>query len=265
MIEKAIVTFIDILGYKNIIEKHMHNLTVIQNMELVFAHSTMGLLEKIKDRPFIKSVYQEYKNKIVDLIKIRVISDTIIFTIPISDISFKNPVEEGKTISDCIVLYFYFISMFSTLFISRTGCLLRGGIAIGPHYESDLKKGNGNFFIFSRAYVDAYLLEKKSENPRIVIDSKLISYLTELPFEDVDRFIFQDVDGKRCFNFYAHIDHISDNYKMVLSEIKKALELQMTRFAKDAEILAKLNYFARYHNTKVSEQQLNCKELTIKL
>jgi len=258
MIEQAIVAFIDILGYTKLIENHFDNLDNIKSLENVLTKSIEGLKEIIRNKQFSNDLYDELKNNIVNIIRNRLISDTVIFTLPISKIDYTNPADKNTTITDSIVLYFYFISMFITLFLSHTGCLMRGGIAIGPHYESDLGKGGGNFFIFSKAYVDAYSLENIAKNPRIIVDEHLISYLKKQSFTEMNRFIYRDKGGKHCFNIYGHITHIDHNYKTVLNVIKKTIENQIIIYAHDKKISRKLKYFAKYHNKKVGEKDLNC-------
>lgn len=85
MIGEAIVTFIDILGYKALITKHMKDIEVIKVIESIIRTSTIGLIEKIRNKPFVNQVYEEYKKQIGKVIRVKVITDAIVFTLPISE------------------------------------------------------------------------------------------------------------------------------------------------------------------------------------
>ena len=262
MIEEVIVTFIDILGYKELIKRNMNNLYMIKKIESITEISTVGLLQKGRDRKFNKKVYQQYKNQISQIIGVKVIADSIIFTLPISKITFFNPVEKGEEIPDCIYFYFGLITMFCTFFISCMGHVLRGGISKGPHYESDLGGKGNNFFIFSEAYVDAYLLEKDAKTPRIIAGNKFLSYLDEISFKYTNDYFYEDTDDKKCFDVYAHLNHYPDR-RTVLSNIKSGLERNIQVNGMKNEVLPKLIYFAEYHNNKVNKDNLNCEDLAI--
>lgn len=262
MIEEVIVSFIDILGYKKLIERYMNNLYIIKTIESLIKESTVGLLQKTRDRKFNKKVYQEYKNQISQIIGVKVIADSILFTLPISKITFSNPVEPGEEIPDCIHFYFDLITMFCTFFISKMGHVLRGGISKGPHYESDLGGKGNNFFIFSEAYVDAYLLKKEAKNPRIIAGDNFLSYLDEISFKYMDDYFYQDTDDKKCLDIYAHLNHYPDRWT-VLSNIKSRLERNIQVNRMKNEVLPKLIYFAEYHNNKVNKDNLNCEDLAI--
>jgi hypothetical protein len=262
MIGEAIVTFIDILGYKALITKHMKDIEVIKGIESIIGASTIKLIEKIRNKPFVNQVYEEYKKQIGQVIRVKVITDAIIFTLPISEIIFANPVEKEATVTDCLHLYFDSITMFCTLFISHIGYVLRGGMAIGPHYESNLQKEGNNFFIFSNAYIDASVSEKEAIQPRIIVNDKLISYLHKKSFKYMDDYFYKGEDGKTCFDFYAHLSHYS-NRRVVLSAIKEGVELNLRENKLIKKNLSKLIYFAEYHNRKVNKDNLNCEDLFI--
>lgn len=259
MIGEAIVGFVDILGYKTLVENHMNNIDVIQWIEKIIKRSSFGLKEKFKLKPFTEAVEQaieQYTKKIVDVINIRFIADTVMFTLPLSKINFFHPdFKKEETISHCIYLYFNFISTFCTLFIAKTGLFLRGGLAIGPHYESEDDDLGYNLFIFSKAYLKAYHLEKEADKPRIIIDKQLLEYLDNLVFEYMDMFSYDDEDKKKCFDICAFLqcDELS---KEVLQDIKNSLTLNL-KTSHDKNVLNKLIYFAKYHNKKVKKVGFN--------
>lgn len=262
MISKAIVGFIDILGYEKLVENHMNDITVIQGIEQLIKEISVNLKEEFRLKPLPTQDIEDYRIKILNQIRIRFISDTVLFTLPISSINVScqnfKPLE---TITHCIYLYLNFITMFCSLFIAKTGLVLRGGIAIGPHYESE---NDHNFFIFSRAYLDAYKLEKKAENPRILIDKPFLEYLQNICFAYTNLFCYNDSDGEKCFEIYAFLRHDEFSCK-VLRDIKNGVtrNLEANLNKRDLKAINKLVYFARYHNKKISRDELNFENLSI--
>jgi hypothetical protein len=163
-IDKTIVGYIDILGYGKIVRKNMDNIEVIHWIENLIKMAP-EIIRKLKDnairKPDTNPDSDDYLNKVLDAINIRFISDTVLYTIQFSKMPFghSNQARE-ETISDCIYSLFMMISEFCTTFIAETGHVFRGGIGIGQHYESEDNDLGKNLFIFSKAYIKAYCLER---------------------------------------------------------------------------------------------------------
>lgn len=263
MISKAIVGFIDILGYEKLVENHMNDITVIQEIEQLIKESSVNLKEEFRLKPLPTQDIEDYRIKILNQIGIRFISDTVLFTLPISSINVScqnfKPLE---TITHCIYLYLNFITMFCSLFIAKTGLVLRGGIAIGPHYENE---SGHNLFIFSRAYIEAYKLERRAKNPRILIDKQFLEYLQNIHFEYTNMFFYNDSDGEKCFETYAFLRRNDKLSNTILRDIKNGvvLNLETNLNKQDLNAITKLVYFAKYHNKKISRHELNFEDLSI--
>ncbi|MDY7034240.1 MAG: hypothetical protein SVY10_20335 [Thermodesulfobacteriota bacterium] len=267
MIDTAIVGLIDILGYESLVKRHMENIEVIRGIERLLKQSTVGIMEKLKgitiSEIYENPIIEDYYNKVVDAISIRFISDTILFSLQFSKIRFYPSVcSREETISHCIHLYLALVSNFCTLFIAKTGLLLRGGISIGSHYESESNRQENNFFVFSRAYLNAYRLERAAKNPRILVDDTFWSYLKEISFHNSEFYFYRDKDKRNCFDFYCFLRHDTHS-QSVLTDIRKGVLDQLKIDKDDNESLEKSIYFVEYHNRKVSRDELAFPELAI--
>jgi hypothetical protein len=80
----------------------------------------------------------------------------------------------------------------------------------------------------------------------------------------MDKFFYKDDDGRYCFDMYS-ILQMMDNRQNVLSDINKGLSLNMESNMSNKKELAKLIYFAKYHNRRVVSHSLNFPELSINI
>jgi len=151
--------------------------------------------------------------------------------------------------------------MSATLFIAKMGHLLRGGISAGTHYESE----RANYlFIFSEAHNKAVRLEGRAEYPRILLDDNLKSQLEEMNYTHMDKFFYEDSDGRCCFDIYSVLP-VFPNRKDFLTDINKGITLNIRHNFNNKKELAKLEYFAKYHNRKVGREGMNFPHLSINI
>lgn len=260
---KAIVGFFDILGYDFIVKKMIQDIEFVKRFDDLMYGITLDLLKKFKSLKLLsitnEPVDEEYFKKVIDTIRVRFIYDNIIFSLPLSDITFSSQEFDKKTtVLNCIETFFSLMSMISTFFIGKTGSLLRGGISIGSHYESER---DSYLFIFSEAHNKAVHLEGEAEYPRIILEDSLRSHLEEISYMHIDKFFYRDQDGHYCFNIYSIFNTIDPQH--VLTDINKGLTLNMESNSGNDKELKKLLYFARYHNGQVSSDNLNFPDLAI--
>jgi len=251
MPEKAIVAFIDILGYGNIVKDCKNEIEVAKSLESLII-GTLQMFKKVKDRSIDNTEAEFYRNKIIDNIKVKYISDTFLFTLqPIT--LHDDKLKYRDNVLMCMWLYFKFISMLCPRIIGKTGLILKGGISIDSHYENEF---DGNFFIFSKAYNNAYNAQKK-ETARIVIDDKLLSYLKETSYlDEYPEFFYENEDKKLCFDFYCLLKN-DDKSKKVISDIKKGVSTNIYKYNYDPDAMSKLMHFVKYHNKKINELKFN--------
>ena len=263
---KAIVCFFDILGYDSLVNKMINNLEFIKRFDALMYGITIDMLENSKNLNFadliVKPVDEAYIKKVMNTIKVRFIYDNIIFSVPRSGIKFNSPeFDNNATALNCIETFFSFMAMFSILFISKMGLILRGGISLGTHYESEREN---YVFIFSEAHNKAVRLEREAGYPRILLDDTLRAYLDKMGYSHMNKSFYKDEYGRYCFDIYSILDIMDNKQKQnFLTDINKGLTLNMEDNIADQKKLSKLIYFARYHNSKVSGEGLNLPNLVI--
>lgn len=249
MIDTAIVGFIDILGYKEIVNKKANNVDFIKTMEALIKEC-VSLLAKVE---LENAENQYYHNKILQTLNVKVVSDSIIVTLNLNKIQVDPGCKDAVNISNYIHAFFFAIEAFCPFFIGKTGHIIRGGISIGAHYENDTDK---NLFIFSKAFNIAVDLERRQANrPRIAVDKQVIEYLKNLPFYyPMDKFFYIAEDGTRCLNLYG-VAALNQDSKKIYSDIKGGVTLNIEEHlqpsAPDKDILEKLRYFSTYHNSEM--------------
>ena len=263
--DKAIVGFLDILGYDSIVKKMINNTGFVKQFDDLMYGITVNLRETFKNLELSQitgdeSIDQAYFVKIVDSIKVRFIYDNIIFSLQLSDASFRSQeYDKNTTIQNCIETFFSLMSMFSTIFIGKTGSLLRGGISLGSHYESEK---NNYLMIFSEAHNKAVRLEGAANYPRIILEDGLRTYLEEISYTHIDKFFYKDQDGYHCFNIYS-VFYVIGITKDVLTDINKGISLNLESNIGNKKELSKLIYFAKYHNEQVGSDCLNFPDLAL--
>ena len=245
---EAVVCFLDILGYTDVIDQHNTNANLIKDIENIMTAS-VEITAKVRNVVSGRFEQEGYRAKLLNFVSVRYVSDSVIFTAHISDIPPFEGVDRDIVISDCLWCCFTSISTFYISFLGRIGLVARGGISMGPHYENDRKK---NYFLFSKAYVEAYELQIK-ENPRIILSDTLVSYLRTNNFPYFDEFIYTDDDDVSCLNFYSFLKQTSQPDRL-LNDIKECVEANIRKNSGNLRKREKLVSFVKYHNKNVGEE-----------
>lgn len=252
MNDMTILCYLDVLGYSNAVLGHYADESIVKAIESIFKSSVGHLRDLKKKGCFDDPALEEYTQHVINALKIRFISDSIIYTLDLSKVPAANTaIVEGHPLTYCFHVFFRLISMFCTTLIGKTGLVIRGGITIGPHYERDWEEDGARcLFVFSKAWVDAVDLEKKeAKTARIVIGESLNRFLQEKTDMDINEFTFKDPQGKLCFDLYNIFRSISaDHAKAVLNDIRKGIMKNMAYSSSDLKALKKLRYFLEYHN-----------------
>ena len=270
--DNAIVVFIDILGYRDLVERVAAKPELVKGMENLFYGVVVDAMRKLaelelegitgKPDPEI----QEYYSKVVSSIRVRCISDSFIFTLPVSAVNFRcRSYDEKTTVGNCIETLFSAMVMLSTLFISKMGYILRGGISYGNHYESERDR---QFFIFSEAFNRAVQLEKDiAKTPRIVMDEHVLQYLGKIGYPNIDKYFYKDEeDDYYCLDIYKSLRVFGNAQQQdVLYHIKQGITLAIQNNTGKPDVLAKLPHFAQYHNRWVTGAAVNQPHLAIDL
>jgi len=271
MRDKTIVGFLDILGYDKLVEKMIGETGFIKHFDDLMYEITLNKLNLLRNSKPPSEIDEDHFKEILNAIKVRCIYDNIIFSLPLSGIRFSSQKYDKETIAlHCIENFFLYMALVTTLFISEVKHLLRGGISIGSHYESER---DNYLFIFSEAHNQAVKLENKDTNkyPRILLDDKLRDYLISKSFSHIDKFFYTDEAGLYCFDIYSILsDCDKQQIIQTLTKIRDGLNYHLERNFKDKDkekeyekVLSKLMYFAKYHNRKIIDGTLNFPDLVI--
>ena len=147
------VCFLDLLGFKDLVQRFKSNLGTVRAIEGVFG-SAFHRLDQFRTREPVNKY--ALANKIVaQHTKYRMISDSTIFTLPVSGLpKLDQEFDDLENRLLCVESFLIGISLFWLWVGGKMGYFHRGGITIGHHYENVLNEP-GNVFIFSEALVDA--------------------------------------------------------------------------------------------------------------
>lgn len=161
--KECFVAFVDVLGFSQMILEdggQGHKLKIIKD---AISEATRQLEERkqIRDHKYA-FWYKEFQ--------VKSFSDCFCFSIPLE---FDDGEKDYK---QNFVSFYVWIEAFCNTLL-KNGFLCRGGITQGWHYYDDK-------IIFSKALVDAYLLESKNANyPLIMIHQDLIDNLLRRDFQ----------------------------------------------------------------------------------
>ncbi len=180
-IKECFVAFIDVLGFRDLIERDNGTGEYLQILKTAVSKGT----DDMKMRK--KELNHEY-NFWYEEFKIKSFSDCFCFSIPLE---FERGEKDYK---QNLVAFYEWIMVFYNELLDN-GFLCRGGITQGWHYEdSDI--------IFSKAQVEAYYIEsKQAVYPLIMISSKLLSEINERNFanESYYNYMFAHDNAGRNF------------------------------------------------------------------
>ena len=176
---KRIVTFIDVLGFKNHIDKSIGNNNYAQHLL-----SVMKRIANIKDENDNGILSQKELGK-----EVTVFSDCIVISYPLEN--------EGS-------LFFILLDIIHIqLDLYFAKIVIRGGVTIGDLYHDDN-------IVFGPAMVEAYRLESKvAKYPRIIIEKDVLiegiekttpsRHDFEMEIEYLDKILIGDDENEKLF------------------------------------------------------------------
>lgn len=255
MFYNAIVCYLDILGYQDLVRRAMGKEEFVIRLERLFYRTSVGIVDGLSSMDLsdvVRGGYEEEERyrQLVKRIRVRNNADSFSFTLQVPEIGLHS----SETCAH-IESYFLTITMFVIYFIAQMGYLLRGGISIGNHYESE--RGH-QLFVFSEAHNRAVTLEsKKADNPRIVMDEHLQLYFKQVCYPYTDRFFYKDEDGCYCLDIYYAIGLWGKRKEEILRHMKNGITLCIERNFNKSKELSRLINFAKYHNRKVTATNMN--------
>ena len=212
-----IVCYLDLLGYTHLVKDHADDLEKIRGIQRVF-EGAVGMIDGFKTMPEKFSTFEEHR-KLAHRISLRISSDSTIFSMPLLGLSrLRSEIDIETNTFAYLSGFLDKISMFCLFVTGKLAHLYRGGIAIGQHYEDALNNNPGYQFIFSKAMVEAYEIERSATYPRIVfgegVDANFKKMLTEAGYLFLD-----PTDNKLCLDIYGRLDATKEGAQKVLREI----------------------------------------------
>ena len=255
----TIVCFLDVLGYKKYCDENLNDINKINILEKTFNNLIIELpkhYQEIINQEFNgdikKEVIKDFYEIFITNFKARFISDSIILTLKTNnnkDIDLNNP-----TYFNPINMFFFYIRNLYMRFVSDLNLFLRGGVAYDLHYEQDYKyKDINSLFIFSKAFIKAYEIEKSAINPRIVLDPSIINYLKDRNFPNYPVNFFNDRDDLVCIDLYAGFVNDGPECKEILDKIEIIIKQKLSQYRCSRKIYKKFKYFYKYHLKRQKE------------
>ena len=234
--EDRLVAFIDILGFKNMVEQ-----SVVSESVLTKIHKAMQIILNEKR-------FEEH----------------------FSDVGLsKTHHATVSTFSDSIVIS-YLIGPYSGLLnilldiihlqleLAYIGILIRGGITIGKLYHDGQ-------IVFGPAMNEAYSLESSlASSPRIVINQEVLDKGIQLTHdkyhsekeeaEFVSRLVRKDNDGVWYLDFlsqFGELDYPEADYYSILLRMRGVIICALEEFPKDNSIHEKYEWLKGYFNNVI--------------
>lgn len=235
----SIISYFDILGFKDIIETRQPN-------------EIIDILKRFRymatpDKELSKDLEQNFFN----------FSDCAVRTTKVlSRANSKRPVG--------ILFYELLDVLHIQIELVNLGIFLRGGITLGEVYADD-------GFIFGPGLVDAYLLENKiAKSPRIILQKEVVDLISDVPalrlwshkpneeLKYVKDLIKLDSDG------YYYIDYLRamvtevepEDYFNFLIHHRNNIKENLSRFKSDSHTLEKYAWLKDYHNSSINEMNI---------
>jgi hypothetical protein len=240
---QAVVTFIDILGFSDLIEESRHH----KNKDRDRVDKILRVLKELKRASNVTSrVRFDDEGNETALLFADNFSDCLVRSTPID-----YPSDELEAIQAEILL----LSSIQSAVTTKENMMIRGGMAMGELY----REKNGEF-LFGPALVDAYQLEKKAVVPRIVIDQQIVKSMTEYESDLLANYVKQDADG------IAFVDYLYGAYSdfgrwpitgvddrdQLVAEHRDAVERNNTQLqTKSIDVRLKAHWMANYHNQMI--------------
>lgn len=217
-IKECFVAFVDVLGFTDMIEQDNGTGKYLEIVKNAIHKGTKQLQERkegSRDNPY-KFWFDEFK--------VKSFSDCFCFSIPLE---FERREKDYK---QNLVAFYVWLKVFYNELLNQ-GFLCRGGITQGWHYA-------GEDIIFSKALVDAYLIEsKKANHPIIMISDDLLKEIKSRGFSNERYFQYMFAHDNAGRNFlhpfnYSIVDEMffANKYEEDLEKDKEDRGLLINQY-----------------------------------
>jgi hypothetical protein len=239
---EALLTYIDILGFRKLIEQSATNPSIVPTI--------LNVLRDLKkqSREGGRVVREEGEERPVSIFR----------GFNFSDLTVRATFADTSTkFSDVLKWEFLYVSGIQIGLICQQDVLIRGAVALGKiSMEADTNVADD--ILFGPALVRAYELD--SGPPRIVIDSPVIDRASKSGEAFWPEYVREDSDGQFFIDylFGAAVDGLladtsqTSTVTNTLKMHKESVERKLDKLPeKDARILEKLRWLVFYHNSTV--------------
>lgn len=233
---RSVIAFIDVLGYKDLIEK-----TSDSNI----SQDTLILYRRVLDEAYeILEPYTKFLKAFTiglpDLknqYEVRGFADSIIIGFPI-----------GENRTEAVLDRIFSLLAHLQLRMVLNGYFLRGAISVGELHLDDS-------IVFGKGLLEAQEAEKiYACNPRIILTTSTkqeVDLNSEIIYLSPNPYLLRDTDKQIFLNYFEHImiakTEIGPSYDE-LRRHKKIVEIKLSQYIDQPKILSKYLWVANYHN-----------------
>ena len=232
-LEERIVAFIDILGFKNIVEESLKSNEVAENL-----HNALDTIYRLKaenDNP-----YNTYSQRNFG-VEISTFSDCVVISYPITH---KGGLFE--IIIDLIHLQ---------LELALNNVLIRGGLSIGYIHHSEK-------MVYGPAMNKAYKLESEiAKYPRIIIEESNLNYgiykTKSVEKSYIMSCLTKDKDGNLYLDILRQSQELNDfgyEYFEWLCKIRNIIKSGLEKYSEKKDVYCKYTWLKDYFNEVVTDQ-----------
>lgn len=218
---QRVVAFLDILGFKKIVGRWLENRAVAYAVEQALTKA----IDWVGGRKAFSFVRREDWH-------IRVFSDCICISQPASALGLLE-ITEG-------------VACFQREMIAA-GFPVRGGISVGPHFESELA-------MLSPALIEAYEIESNSAVfPRVVFSPSAIELLNAVEDDEIRKeikeFVTIDDDGSAfvCYLIFEEDDPWLKGHRFYTFH-QSVVEAGLAQFSEKDPLHIKYDWMGQFHN-----------------
>lgn len=232
--ENRFIAFIDILGFKNIIDK-----TLMDQETYKTVLSAVNYISGVR-----KENYEGFLSEYGILKEVSVFSDSIV-------ISYAYDITGG-------LFHILMDLVFISFNLTASGIFIRGGVTYGELYHKES-------VCFGPAMIKAYKLESEEAiYPRIVVDEVAIKYgiiyhgsanTHEHEAEYLESLLAKGKDAKYYLDFLSQSQEFDQSYDyfVVIKKIRNETIKNLKEYNNIRKIFKKYKWFAKYYNLTIKK------------
>ena len=235
MYSKHLFVFMDILGYKSIVEEAENNINeathIIKNIDVLVSDCIKKQLDRL---------HKDFKTDYV------IFSDSICVAIPIIKVE-----EEDKYmdyLAECLLFLTHIVSNIQ-LYALEYGIMLRGAITIGNYFRNEN-------IMFSKALIDAYTAESRQAiYPRVILhhesSNELLTAYVKAKITYGEFLYLQEDEDFVFVNYLANANEFYNSLfiRELVTKQRDIIEQGIIKFKDEDVLLAKYAWLMNYHDT----------------